>query len=120
MGKKHVICAAEELRPGGRKIVKIGTRSIGIFNINGDYFALLNKCPHLGAELCEGPVCGTNKAIDAADGYRYEFVREGEILRCARHGWEFDIRTGENYENPEVKAKTYPVAVEDGQVVVSL
>lgn len=115
--KKHIVCAAEELRPGGRKIVKIGARSVGVFNIGGEYFALLNVCPHQGAELCLGPLSGTNKAVD---DYRYEFVRDGEILRCARHGWEFDIRTGENYDNPGVRAKTYPVSVEDGQVVVSL
>lgn len=117
MAKKHIVCAAADLPPGERKLVKIGSRSIGVFNIAGDFFALLNVCPHMGAELCEGPLCGTNKAVD---DYKYEFVRDGEILRCARHGWEFDIRTGENYDNPAVRAKTYPAAVEDGQVVVSL
>lgn len=116
MAKKHIICAAAEIPPGGRKIVSIGSRSVGIFNIAGDFYALLNICPHMGAQLCEGPICGTN---EETDDYNYRFIREGEILRCARHGWEFDIRTGINFHDPTVKAKVYPAAVEDGQVVVT-
>ena len=114
---KHVICPTAALPPGSRKIVNIGARSIGIFNLDGDYYAMLNLCPHQGANLCEGPICGTNVPVD---DYHYEYVHAGELVRCARHGWEFNIRTGKSFENPEVRAKTYPVSIEDGQVVLLL
>ena len=117
MAKKHIVCRTGEIALGSRKIVKIGSRSVGIFNVAGSYYALLNKCPHMGAELCEGPLCGTNAPTE---DYQYNFIRDGEILRCARHGWEFDIRTGKNFQDTSVCAKTYPVSVEDGQVVVSV
>jgi nitrite reductase/ring-hydroxylating ferredoxin subunit len=115
MSARHVVCPAAELPPGGRKLVKVGARQIGVFNVDGGVYALLNICPHMGAELCEGPVSGTNAPVD---DYKYEFVDEGKILRCARHGWEFDIRTGENVGNPDCRAKTYKAAIEDGNVVV--
>ena len=113
--KKHIVCAAADLPAGERKIVQVGTRSIGVFNLEGDYYAMMNICPHQGAELCEGPICGTNNPVDE---YRYEYSHAGELVRCARHGWEFKIRTGENFDDPSIRVKTYPVTVEDGQVVL--
>lgn len=115
MAKKHIVCKAAEFPANTRRIVRVGSRSIGVFNLGGEFYALLNVCPHQGAELCEGPICGTNAA---ADEYRYTYVHAGELVRCARHGWEFFIRDGRNYDDASVRAKTYPVSVEDGQVVL--
>ena len=114
---EHIICSTGELPPGKRKIVNIGARSIGIFNLNGEYYALLNVCPHQGAELCEGPICGTNQPVD---DYRYDYIQEGELVRCARHGWEFNIRDGSNFDDPSVRAKTYRVSVADDKVVLHM
>jgi nitrite reductase/ring-hydroxylating ferredoxin subunit len=47
-----------------------------------------------------------------------EIVREGEIIRCPWHLWEFEIATGRCLVDPHVRVKTYPVAIEDGQVIV--
>ncbi len=119
MGKRHFACNTDELAHGNRKLIRIGTRSIGLFNVNGNYHALLNLCPHTGGTLCEGPVGGINLPVDLnKDGYRYQQVRKGEILRCAWHGWEFEIATGRCLVDPKLKAKTYAVEVEDGKVFV--
>ncbi|MGI9307333.1 MAG: Rieske (2Fe-2S) protein [Gammaproteobacteria bacterium] len=118
MAKKHAVCAVTDLPPGARRITQIGSRSVGVFNVGGEFFALLNICPHKAANLCEGTVCGTNLPVDAARGYTYEYGLENEVLRCARHGWEFKIRTGESLIDPKIRAKTYPVEVADGQVFV--
>lgn len=119
MRKKHYVCTCAELREGGRMLVNIGSRSVGLFNVRGSYHALLNVCPHSGGSLCEGPVGGTNKVVDAKkDGYRYVYEREGEILRCAWHGWEFDIATGACLSQSGMRAKQYPVEVEDGKIYV--
>ncbi|MFQ5793860.1 MAG: Rieske (2Fe-2S) protein [Candidatus Bipolaricaulia bacterium] len=90
-------------------------RSIGIFNVEGRFFALLNYCPHTGGALCQGPLTGT--ALPTAD-YEYVYGREGRILRCAWHGWEFDIETGQALADPRIKARTYQVVVEDSDVFV--
>ncbi len=113
----YVVARASELPPGSRRIVEVAGRSIGVFNVDGKYHALRNACPHHGAPLCLGPVHGT--AVASAPG-TYEWVRDGEILRCPWHGWEFEIATGRALADPRVRARTYPVSVEDGQVVVSL
>ena len=55
---RHVIAPVEELPPGTRKFLTIDERPIAIFNIKGEFFGLLNRCPHQGAALCEGPLIG--------------------------------------------------------------
>jgi nitrite reductase (NADH) small subunit len=115
--RRHDVCAAGEIAPGGRRIVVVDGRSIGVFNVAGRFYALHNGCPHRGGALCEGRVCGT--VLPTADR-SYHYGREGEILRCAWHGWEFDITTGQALADPAVRARTYPVSVEGGRLVVTL
>ena len=112
---RYIVAEATEIPPGGRKIVEVAGRSIGVFNLDGEFFALRNRCPHRGGELCLGPVTGT--ALPSSD-FRFRYGRAGEIIRCAWHGWEFDIRTGEFLVNPRIKARTYPVTVEDEAIYV--
>lgn len=112
MGKsRHEICTLQALQPGQRKIVEIGRRSIGIFNVSGSLYAIKNRCPHQGAELCRGTVGGTMLPSQNPGEYNYAF--EGQILRCPWHFWEFDITTGEMVFVPEPqRVKTYDVVVE--------
>ena len=111
------VCPAAELPPGERKIVDLGDgRTIGVFNAKGKYHALRNLCPHEGAELCRGVVTGMNEAAGVGE---FRWVREGEILRCPWHGWEFDLLTGRSVFNPnEVRVKTYETVVESYEVDV--
>lgn len=110
MAKRHVICPAEDLPPGQRRIVEIGGRSIGIFNLDGEYHALRNLCPHQRAPLCEGAVSGTTLPSPPGE---FHYGHEGEIIRCPWHGWEFNIKTGRSVFNPHrMRVKTYQVTVE--------
>ncbi|HUT76084.1 MAG TPA: Rieske (2Fe-2S) protein [Polyangia bacterium] len=107
--RAHPIGRVSELPPGSRKIVEIGGRSIGVFNVDGEFFALRNSCPHQGAPLCQGSIGGT--AAPSAPG-EYVWGREGEILRCPWHGWEFDITTGKSVFNPHrMRVKSFTVTV---------
>jgi len=107
---RHVVCQAQELPPGGRKIVEVRGRTVGVFNVNGTYYALLNRCPHRNAPLCQGVVTGL---VQGPEPYKIEFSRDGEVLRCPWHGWEFDITNGRSVFNPHrIRAKSYDVAVE--------
>jgi 3-phenylpropionate/trans-cinnamate dioxygenase ferredoxin subunit len=92
--------------------VTIEGRSIAIFNVGGEYFALLDRCPHRGGSLYEGKLTGL---VQSTKPGTYVYSRPGEILRCPWHGWEFDIRTGKSHCDPErVRAKSFPVAIEAG------
>ena len=107
---KHIVAKVEDIPIGKRKIVEINGRSIGVFNVNGEFFALLNRCPHEGGELCLGTVTGWRQAEKPG---AYQWNREGEILRCPWHGWEFDIKTGQSWFDPNrVRVRPYPVSVE--------
>src|SRR3712207_2144267 len=107
---RHVVCRVEELPPGERKIIEVRGRAIGVFNVNGAYYALLNRCPHRAAPLCKGPITGL---IGSPEQYKFDFCRDGEILRCPWHGWEFDITNGQSVFNPhKTRVKTHEVTVE--------
>lgn len=107
---KHVVGKVSEVPPGERKIVLADNRSIGVFNVNGTYYALRNSCPHQGAPLCKGHVTGMT--LTAPPG-EYRYGRNGEILRCPWHGWEFDLTSGKSIYDPhKCLVKTYDVTVE--------
>lgn len=107
---KHAVCAVEELPAGQRLIVELEGRSIGVFNVNGAFHAVRNRCPHKGAPLCLGLSGGL---VVGEEPYQYEFERDGEILRCPWHGWEFDLLTGKSIFNPhKLRVKHYAVSVE--------
>jgi nitrite reductase (NADH) small subunit len=111
--RRHFVCAADALAPGERIVRDFDGLSIGVFNVGGRFYALHNRCPHRGGALCLGPVTGT--AVTDAD-FRFVYGREGEVLRCAWHGWEFEIASGRSLVDPRVRAKTFPVELEDGGV----
>ena len=113
---RFVVGTVEDIPDGDRKIVEVAGRSIGVFNLGGDFFALRNRCPHQGGPLCEGRRWG---AIEAAVPGEVRLSREGEILSCAWHGWEFDIRTGQSWCDPaRLRVRSYDVSVEPGEVLV--
>jgi 3-phenylpropionate/trans-cinnamate dioxygenase ferredoxin subunit len=113
---RQVVAKANEIAPGTCKIVTVRGREIGIFNLDGEYFALSNRCPHAGGPLCQGRV-GPLVLSDGPGDYR--LTREREFLRCPWHGWEFDIRTGQSWCDPQsVRARQYKVSVEPGDSLV--
>lgn len=135
--EKHVVGFVRDLPPGKRIIVTLKGRSIGVFNVNGTYYALRNACPHQGAPLCVGSVVGMTFPSLPSHPDEYLYGREGEIVRCPWHGWEFDITNGKSIFNPhkyrvktyevtiedteeDPNVETYPVTVDAGRIVVSL
>ena len=112
---RFVVGTVEEIPDGGRKIVELEGRSIGIFNLGGDFFALRNRCPHQGGPLCEGRRWSV---IEASVPGEVRASRAGEILTCAWHGWEYDIRTGQSWCDPvRLRVRSYDVHVEPGEVL---
>ncbi len=110
---RHVVGHTSEIQPGERKIVEVGGRTIGVFNVHGAYYALRNSCPHQAAPLCRGTITGTT--LPSMPG-EYIWARDGEIIRCPWHGWEFDLTNGQSIFNPHrMRVKTYKVTVEPPQ-----
>jgi len=113
---KHVVAAAGDIPPGSRKLVEVNGRAVVVFNLDGEFFALNNRCPHKGGSLCEGVTTGL---VLSDEPGTYDYSRKGEIIRCPWHSWEFDIRTGQSWCDPgKVKTRQYPVSVEPGTRLV--
>ncbi len=110
---KHIVGTVAEIPPGGRKLVDVGGRAIGLFNLGGEFFALRNRCPHQAGPLCDGPL---GSCISSSAPGQYEVSRRGEMLRCPWHGWEFDVRTGQSWFDPkDVRVKSYEIEVIPGR-----
>jgi nitrite reductase/ring-hydroxylating ferredoxin subunit len=107
---RFIVATAGEIPPGGRKIVDLDGISVGVFHVNGQYFALLNWCPHQAARLCEGKLWS---ALEGSVPGDYQTSRGGEVIACPWHGWEFDLRTGQSWCEPErLRVRAYDVRVE--------
>jgi len=115
--RDYVVCRVEELPTGSRKLVPVGKFGVGVFNVGGEYHAITNYCPHAGGPLCLGRVGGMTLPRDDLPE-KMEWVREGEILKCPWHLWEFDIATGTTIAQPAKRIRTYEVRVEEGMVIL--
>ena len=109
---RYVVARAADIPVGGRQVVTIRGRQIVLFNVKGEYRAFLNRCPHKGAELCYGVLVGLVEGDEVGE---FRYSRQGEMLRCPYHGWEFDLKTGQSYCDPDsVKVRQYNIEIEDG------
>lgn len=109
------VCALEDVTPGAARIVTVGGREIGLFNVEGRIYAVRNSCPHRAAPLCLGRLSGTTLP---SEPYDYIYGRAGLVLRCPWHGWEFDLTTGEPLVTHGLRAKTYRVEIVNGLVTL--
>lgn len=126
-----VVGHADEIADGERWLVKVGVRTIGVFRAGDRFFAVLNRCPHQGAEICRGNVF---PRLTSSRPDTYDFDPERLVLSCPWHAWEFDLGTGESVFDPtgtrvkaypveieeQLKAETFPAEVDGGWVVVRL
>ena len=113
----HAVAEVAEIPPGERKIVEIEGQSVGIFRVGDEYVAILNVCPHEFAPVCMGRVGGTT--LPSAPG-EWTWGREGEILACPWHGWEFELLTGKALFANRPRLRLFPIKVEGETIYVSL
>ena len=110
---RHVVARVSDIPERGRIIVTLQGHSVGIFRVRDRFFAVHNRCPHKGAELCRGSILGYLTA-DAPGQLRYDAERV--MLQCPWHGWEYDLETGESYVKNS-RVKSYEIEVEGGAEV---
>jgi nitrite reductase/ring-hydroxylating ferredoxin subunit len=115
----YVIASEADFPANTHRVVEVGSRKIGVFNLEGKFYALPNLCPHQLGPLATGKVSGTLTARQAND-YRLEWAMEGEVVTCPWHGLEYHIPSGQCLAYSEIKLRTYPVWIEDGLVKIRL
>lgn len=118
-GREHVVATIDEIAPGSNKVVTtIGRHGVGVYNVNGKYYAIANYCPHEGGPLCGGRTHGQTVRDDEAPGGAAE-ARHGEFIYCPWHQWGFELATGTTAVKPEWSIRTYPVHVDGENVIVT-
>lgn len=95
------VATKSELALGTAKKIEIEGKEIALFNVDGNFLAIDDTCPHRGGPLSEG------------------FVETG-VLTCPWHGWQFQLETGECITNPSVCQTKYPVKVEGEDILISV
>jgi nitrite reductase/ring-hydroxylating ferredoxin subunit len=117
--KEYVIAPLAEFPPNTHRVVKVGRREIGVFNVDGTFYALPNLCTHQLGPLCKGKVSGTIICTRETK-WKLQWDLENEIVTCPWHGMEYNITTGRCLAFPEIRLRHYEVWVEDEQVKVRL
>jgi nitrite reductase/ring-hydroxylating ferredoxin subunit len=114
--ERHLAGRVDEIPAEGR-IVDVRGMSVGLFRVGEAIVAVLNICPHELAPVCLGQLRGTT--LPSAPG-EFHWGRDGEILACPWHQWEFDLLTGISLTDPNVRLRTFPVEIENGEVFIRL
>ncbi len=98
-----------DVAPGTMKSMVVEGKKILLAHVDGAFYAMQQKCPHLGANLCKGKL-------------------NGKVVTCWLHGASFDVTDGTVVNpaklliftmNPKGPA-TYPVKVENGEVLIGV
>ena len=95
------VATVQEVPAGKSKQVKVGSKTIALFNVEGRFYALDGICPHQGGPLGKGSLAGC-------------------IVTCPWHGFQFDVTTGRHQTSRSLTQPSFPVKVENGEVWVNV
>jgi nitrite reductase (NADH) small subunit/3-phenylpropionate/trans-cinnamate dioxygenase ferredoxin subunit len=97
----HKVCRVGELKDGECGTLCVERKTIAVFRVGDEYFAIDNMCPHMGAELSGG------------------FVEDG-VVTCPWHYWRFRLADGAWADNPRIKIGSYPVRIVNDEIHVEI
>jgi len=97
----YVVGKVDEIPAGTAVAVQAGRRTVAVFRVGNDFFAVNNTCPHKGASLCDG-----------------EIMIEEKIVRCPWHHWNWQLEDGRLQSDGRQALRTYQVAVDGDEVIL--
>ncbi len=115
---KVVVGKVSDFANGDRKILDVNGKSIGVFRVDDQFYALRNRCPHQFGPLCAGTLAP--RAVSASPG-EVRMDPGPPLIACPWHGWEYDLATGQSFMgqgrgNPPVLS--YDVNVLPGREII--
>lgn len=110
-----VVCAADELEPGGMVAGRLGSMPIVVIRTtDGELHALEDRCLHQGARLSRGRLLPAAEG-DAVGSHRMDDARE--VVKCPWHGYQYDVRTGCAVFDRRIALRRVRVVERNGLVV---
>lgn len=97
------VAQVSEIPPGAGQSFEVADRVVAIFNINGQFKAIDDRCPHMGAPLSEG-----------------DFDGESCNVVCPWHGWRFNVNDGAWADNPSIKTDTFEIRIVGDELQVRI
>ena len=94
------VANVNDVKHGHGKTIAVNGAEIALFNVDGNFYAIDNTCPHRGGPLGEG-------------------MLDDGIVTCPWHGWKFNVATGKNVSMP-VDVKRFEVKVEGEDIFIDL
>ena len=95
------VTGTADVRPGHGIVAEVNGKTVAVFSVDGNFYAIDNTCIHRGGPLGEGDLAGN-------------------VVTCPWHGWEYNVTTGACVNNPSGKVETYQVKVDGTDVKVLL
>ena len=120
MEGKATVCGSAEVPEGGRLVVDIGERTIGIFRVKNKLYAYENTCPHQGGPVCQGTILPrvVEKIGAGRESRGFDFHPDEVHIVCPWHGFEFNIETGCHPGRADSRLVSVPVEEELGFIRV--
>jgi nitrite reductase (NADH) small subunit len=97
------VAKTSDLPAGGAVVIEVEGRTVALFNVKGELFALDNTCMHRGGPLGEGFVDQNNLTV-----------------QCPWHGWIYSLATGASPIDSMAKVERFEVKVEGEEVMIAL
>ena len=101
VGQVHTVARVEDVPQGSGRVVRAGEQEVALFHCDDGYYATQAQCLHMGGPVGRGKLAAC-------------------VVSCPWHGWQYDVRTGENEFDRAIRLENYEVVVEDGEVKVVL
>ena len=95
------VASTTEVAPGRGRTIRVEGRQIALFNLDGDFVAIDDACPHMRADLSCGQL-------------------EGRTVTCTWHGWQFDLDTGKCINVEWAQVRRYPVRLDGEEVYLTV
>jgi|tagenome__1003787_1003787.scaffolds.fasta_scaffold19788019_2 nitrite reductase (NADH) small subunit len=115
---RHHVGGVGDFADGRFRVFDIGGRPVGVVKTAQGFYAVRNRCPHQGADICAGTVGGT---MVASGPHEYTYRDDTLVVACPWHRWEFELATGDSFgQVTNKKLVTYAVEIEDDEVYVMM
>ena len=95
------VCKTTDIPTGRGKSVEINGKTVAVFNVDGNFYAINDTCAHRGGPLGEGEL-------------------DGNTVTCPWHGWRYDVTSGANELVPGMPQERYSVKIDGEDVLVEL